>query len=45
MWVFGFSQTFFNSNASNELRPKYTTWLIIFDLSDSLAVLRKIRYV
>ena len=27
------------------LRTKYTTWLIIYYLSDSLAVLRKIRNV
>ena len=27
------------------LRPKYTIWLIIYDFSDSLAVLRKIRNV
>ena len=29
----------------NLLRPKYTAWLIIYDLSDSLAVLKTIRNV
>ena len=36
---------FKTSESHSLLRPKYITWLIIYDLSDFLVVLRKIRNV
>ena len=51
--MFDRERAFLNTNVNDKmlifnktlLRPKYTTWLIIDDLSDSLYVLKRIRNV